>query len=96
MMECNDMKVGNVAQQLDRLRNSVNSLSSVSSALVQKINPVLLEPLPEPLLVPVGCAEAPKAPYQPLSPLYEELRVLEREVESVITNLDAVIRRVDL
>lgn len=90
MMECNDMKVGNVAQQLDRLRNTINSLSSVSSALVQKINPVLLDP------EPVGCAEAPKAPYQPLSPLYEELRVLEREVESVITNLDAVIRRVDL
>lgn len=92
MMECNDMKVGNVAQQLDRLRNTINSLSSVSNALVQKINPVLLESIPE----PVGCAEAPKAPYQPLSPLYEELRVLEREVESVIINLDAVIRRVDL
>ena len=35
MMECNDMKVGNVAQQLDRLRNSINSLSSVSSELAQ-------------------------------------------------------------
>lgn len=92
MMECNDMKVGNVAQQLDRLRNTINSLSSVSSALVQKINPVLLEPQPQP---PTTAAEA-CAPYQPLSPLYEELRVLEREVESVITNLDAVIRRVDL
>jgi hypothetical protein len=92
MMEYNDMKAGNVTQQLGRLRNTIESLSSVSSALVQKINPVLLEPLPE----LGGCAESPTAPYQPLSPLYEDLRVLEHEVEGVISNLDAVIRRVDL
>ena len=93
MMECNDMKVGNVAQQLDRLRNSINSLSSVSSELVKKINPVLLEPLPA---VKDGSVGESTPPYQPRSPLYEELRMLEREVERITTNLDAVIRRVDL
>lgn len=86
------MEVGNVGQQIDRLRNTIGSLRSASDALVQKINPVLLEPIPE----PAGCAETAKAPYQPMSPLYEELRMLERDVESILTNLDAVIRRVDL
>lgn len=86
------MEVGNVGQQIDRLRNTINSLRSVSDTLVQKINPVLLAPISE----PVGCAETAKAPVQAMSPLYEELRTLERDVESVITNLDSVIRRVDL
>lgn len=93
MMECNDMKAGNVAQQLDRLRNQISSLRGVANTLVDKVSPVLLEPMPT---VKDGSVGAPTAPYQPLSPLYEELRVLEREVEEITTKLDDTIRRVDL
>lgn len=94
MMECNDMKVGNVAQQLDRLRNTISSMGSAVDVLVQKVNPVLLEPQVAPL--PPTTAAGPTAAYQPLSPVYEDLRALELEVESIITKLDDVIKRVDL
>lgn len=92
MMECNDMKVGNVAQQIDRLRNTICSMGSAVNALRDKIAPVLLEPQPMP-----PTAEAKTgAPYQPMSPVYEELRMLELEVESILTKVDDVIKRVDL
>jgi hypothetical protein len=91
MMECNDMKVGNVGQQIDRLRNTISSLRSAADVLVQKINPVLLEPQVQP-----PTTAAPTEPYQPLSPVFEELRMLEQQVESIITTLDDVIKRVDL
>lgn len=92
MMDSKEIAAGNVSQQLDRLRNTINSLRNVSDELVKKISPVLLEPQP----LPPTTGEAAVAPYQPLSPVYEALRTLERDVESIITSLDGVIKRVDL
>lgn len=94
MMECNDMKVGNVGQQIDRLRNTISSLRSAADMLMQKVTPVLLEPQVAPPLPATAPSQA--AAYQPLSPVYEELRMLEQQIESIIITLDDVIKRVDL
>lgn len=90
-MECKDMSdTNNVIQAVATLRERLNTLNSAVVTLAEKINPVLRDPNAGNVLDPESDLQLD------ISPLCQEICVLDTVVKTIIFDLECIIHRVDL